>query len=134
VTVAAPQVFNVGDPEPDLPPGSLVAVHHRDYRRQEVWVSSALNIGCWYPLGGEFSRGPQVVDDPRTSLDQLSDVRWRQPTGTIPRHPHWDDVVARGPVTLLVTAPGDAYAAGWRTGRARLCEQLDELRELENQQ
>lgn len=89
--------------------GALVAVHLGDYRRQEVWVSSGANVGNWYPLGGEF----WVTWD-----------RGRMPAGVTKAHPEWADVLARGPVTLLVPAGGAAYLAGWRAGRTALADTL----------
>jgi hypothetical protein len=128
----APKVFTVGDPEPDCSPGTVAAVRYADYRRQEIWVSSGANIGNWYPLGGEFGI-PKVAEDPRTPMEKLiSRDRWRQPPGTVPLHPHWEDIVARGPVTLLVPGQADAYATGWADGRARLFQQMDELRDEED--
>jgi hypothetical protein len=69
--------------------GAVVAVHFGDYRLQEIWVSSGANIGNWYPLGGEF----WAVWE-----------RQEMPAGVRKSHPVWDDVLARGPVTLLVPA------------------------------
>lgn len=97
--------------------GAVVAVHFGDYRRQEIWVRSGANIGNWYPLGGEFGR-PRVAEDPRSEMEKMvSRERWQRPAGTIPQHPHWEDVLARGPVTLLVAADEGAYRQGWRNGR-----------------
>jgi hypothetical protein len=90
--------------------GALVAVHAGDYRKQEVWVRSGANIGQWYPLGGE------------------SWVVWnreRMPPGVTKAHPHWEDVLARGPVTLLVAADEGAYRLGWRNGRHAMYEQIN---------
>jgi hypothetical protein len=105
--------------------GTLVAVHHGD-RDQEVWVRSRSNIGNWYPLGSEYGR-PRPWDDPRSEIEKL---RWAGPMphpgpGEVPRHPHWQDVLARGPVTLLVTGERGAYAAGWKNGRRRMVEQME---------
>jgi hypothetical protein len=88
--------------------GAIVAVHYGDYHRQEVWVRSGANIGNWYPLGGEFGT-------PRE----------------LPPHPHWEDVLARGPVTLLVSDQQQAYADGWANGRRRLARQIETLSEEE---
>lgn len=104
-------------------PAALVAVNFGDYRRQEVWVRSGVNIGNWYPLGGEFGI-PPVVEDPRVA---------RRPAGTIPLHPGWYDVLARGPVVLLSPGQGGVYASGWGAGRRRLLEQIEELRDDEDQ-
>jgi hypothetical protein len=35
------------------------------------------------------------------------------------------DVLARGPVTLLVPGDADAYRAGWSNGRRRMVEQME---------
>lgn len=126
--MTAPKVFTAADPWPDFGPGTVVAVNYGDYRTQEVWVASGPNVGNWYPLGGEFGRGPKVAEDPRTPLQKV----WHPPPGTIPLHPHWADVVARGPVTLLVAAQDAAYTAGWRNGRRRLYEQVESLRDEED--
>lgn len=84
--------------------GAVVAVHWGDYRRQEIWVASGANIGNWYCLGSEFGI----------------------PRG-LPTHPRWEDVLARGPVTLLVPGEKHAYADGWANGRRRLLEQIATL-------
>lgn len=105
---------------------AIVAVHHGNYRAQEIWVRSGANIGNWYCLGGEFGR-PRAVDDPRTTLQKMSDPQgWRQPEGTIPVHPTWSDVLARGPVTLLFPGEDEEYAAGWLAGRRDLWQGLEE--------
>lgn len=109
--------------------GALAVVHAGDYRRQEVWVRSGANIGNWYPLGGEFGR-PKVAEDPRSVVAKMVDREpWRQPPGTIPLHPCWSDVLARGPVTLLVAADGGAYAAGWVAGRRDLWQAMESVAE-----
>jgi hypothetical protein len=127
--VDTPRIFTAGDPEPNVGPGTVAAVHYGDYRRQELWIRSGANIGAWYPLGGEFG-APKVAEDPRPD-ETFSRDRWQRPPGTVPLHPSWYDMVERGPVTILVAAPADAYTAGWRTGRARLLEQIDQLRDDE---
>lgn len=88
--------------------GAVVAVNYGDYRRQELWQSSGANIGNWYCLGNEFGVP-------------------RHDGHTLPVHPTWSDVLARGPVTLL--SPGDeaTYATGWANGRRRMVEQIEEL-------
>ncbi len=83
---------------------AVVAVHHGDYRCQEIWVRSGANIGNWYPLGGEFGRPHDE-----------------------PLHPHWENVLARGPVTLLTAGHDDAYRAGWASGRRDLIGQIEGL-------
>ncbi len=104
--------------------GAAVAVHWGDYRAQEIWVRSGANIGNWYPLGGEFGR-PRVAQDPRNDLEKIMGKKWEQPPGTIPLHPHWDDVLRRGPVTLLVPGDDDTYTAGWRAGRTALWNEME---------
>lgn len=91
--------------------GAVVAVHYGDYRQQEIWVSSGANVGDWYPLGGEF----WAVWD-----------RKRMPAGVTKPHPKWSDVLARGPVTLLVPAGTAAYEAGWVAGRHDLAARIGE--------
>lgn len=110
--------------------GAVVAVHWGDYRRQELWVASGANIGNWYPLGGEFGR-PKAWDDPRPHLEKVfnRDAAPQRPAGTIPQHPHWEDVIARGPVTLLVAADGDAYRQGWQAGRRDLWQAMEGVAE-----
>lgn len=107
--------------------GVVVAVHYGDYRRQELWVSSGANIGSWYPLGGEFGR-PKVWVDQRSPLEKLAShgPEPRPGPGEVPLHPCWSDVLARGPVTLLVPAGDAAYRAGWRAGRQHLVGQMEE--------
>jgi len=92
--------------------GSVVAVHYGDYRRQEIWVASGSNVGNWYPLGGEH----WVVWD-----------RQRMPAGVTDPHPDWSNVLARGPVTLLVAGAEQAYAEGWAQGRHDLWQTMEEL-------
>lgn len=107
--------------------GAVVAVHLGDYRRQELWIRSGANIGNWYCLGGEFGR-PKVAEDPRSMADKMvSREHWERPAGTIPQHPDWHDVCARGPVTLLVGADSDAYVQGWRAGRRDLWSQMEDV-------
>ena len=89
--------------------GAVVAVNYGDYRHIECWIRSGANIGCWYPLGGEFGL----------------------PRG-VPPHPHWEDVLARGPVTLLAASRDESYASGWANGRRRLLEQIEALSEEED--
>lgn len=94
--------------------GAVVAVHYGDYRRQEIWVSSGSNVGNWYPLGGEH----WVVWD-----------RQHMPAGVTMQHPRWEDVLARGPVTLLVAAGAETYRQGWRAGRRDLWQAMEEIAE-----
>ncbi len=109
--------------------GAVVAVHLGDYRRQEIWVRSGANVGNWYPLGGEFG-APKVREDMRPPMEQLIDREpWRQPPGTVPPHPHWSDVLARGPVTLLVPADDESYLLGWRHGRRDLWQAMEPVAE-----
>ncbi len=108
-----PLVFTADNPDHrylDFPAGTVVAVHHGDYRRQEVWVASGPNAGNWSPVGGEF-------DCPPTGQDG------------VPEHPVFADILARGPVTLLVAAQQTAYEAGWVKGRSQLLGQIEELRD-----
>lgn len=114
------------DDEPQTS-GAVVAVNFGDYRSQEIWVSSGANIGCWYPLGGEFGR-PKVAEDRRSEMEKMLDRhRFQQPPGTVPMHPHWEDVLARGPVTLLTPGDSSAYTAGWRAGRRALWNSMETL-------
>lgn len=86
--------------------GAVVAVNYGDYRTQECWVRSGANIGNWYCLGGEFG-------DPHPFVAKA--------------HPTWEDVLARGPVTLLCPGSQEAYAVGWANGRRRMVEQMEEV-------
>ncbi len=107
--------------------GTIVGVRFGSYREQEIWVRSGANIGNWYPLWGEFGPRAKVAEDTRTYAQQLTDSHpWRRPPGTIPLHPHWSDVLARGPVVLL--SPGDdaTYTAAWRAGRRDLWQAMEE--------
>jgi hypothetical protein len=109
--------------------GALVAVHYGDYHHQEIWVRSGANIGNWYPLGGEFGR-PRAWSDPRNEVEKMIDFgRGVRPPcpgpGEVPLHPHWEDVLKRGPVTLLVAGDAEVRAAGWAAGRRRLLEQIE---------
>lgn len=109
--------------------GALVVVWPGDYRRQEVWVCSGANIGNWYPLGGEFGQ-PKVWDPPRPDWSTFANREpEKRPRGTIPQHPHFDDILTRGPVSLLTHDNTTAYRTGWSNGRKRLAEQFTELAE-----
>jgi hypothetical protein len=110
--------------------GAVVAVHYGDYRRQEVWVASGAFGGNWFPLGGEFGR-PKVWRDPRTEAQK---IMWhpafhgsepRPGPDEVPQYPHWSDVLARGPVTLLVPGDAEAYRQGWRNGRKDLWDSME---------
>ena len=92
--------------------GAIVAVHYGDYHAQEIWVRSGANIGNWYCLGGEFGV-PSRRHDGRP----------------LPLHPRWEDVLERGPVTLLASGHDEAYATGWANGRRHLVEQIETLSE-----
>jgi len=112
--------------------GAVVAVNYGDYDRLEVWVRSGANIGAWYCLGNEFGQ-PKVWIDPRPTMwtwDRSAPPP-RPGPGEVPQHPHWEDVLARGPVTLLVPGDQDAYRAGWRNGRRRMVEQMETVAEDE---
>lgn len=91
--------------------GAVVAVHYGDYRQQELWIRSGANLPCWYCLGGEFGK-------PRPNLD-------------IEVHPHWEDVLARGPVMLLLAGSQEAYEVGWASGRRRMVEQMEALSDVD---
>lgn len=106
-----------GDPEPVVCGGALAVVHYGDYRRQEVWVASGANVGNWYPLGGEF---------------WAVWAKRRMPPGVTKDHPVWDDVTARGPVTLVAAMPEESYHLGRRDGRRRLLDQIEELHDAED--
>lgn len=108
--------------------GAVVAVNYGDYRTQELWQRSGSSIGNWWCLGGEWGR-PKAWIDTRNSLEQLAH-RGPEPRpgpDEIRQFPHWEDVLARGPVTLLVPGDRDSYRAGWRNGRRRLAEQVETL-------
>jgi hypothetical protein len=111
------KIFAKGDPEPEVSGGTIAVVNYGDYRSQEVWVASGANIGNWYPLGGEF----WAVWD-----------RKRMPPGVTKEQPTWDDVTARGPVTLVAAMSHEAYQQGWTDGRRRLLEQVEDLRDEED--
>jgi hypothetical protein len=120
----------VSDLGPDDEPqhgGALVLVWAGDYRMQEVWVASGANIGNWYCLGNEFSR-PTVWEPPKREFWDRSPEPPR-PAGTIPQHPTWDDVLTRGPVSLLSHDNVTAYRAGWSNGRRRLSQEIESLAE-----
>jgi hypothetical protein len=110
--------------------GAVVVVHYGDYRRQEVWVSSGANVGNWYCLGGEFGR-PKVWIDQRTPMEKMMRTGYDGPEpgpgpGEIPLHPDWSDVLARGPVTMLVPGDDEAYRQGWRNGRLDMWNDMED--------
>jgi hypothetical protein len=106
--------------------GAIVAVNYGDYRYQECWTRSGASIGNWYCLGGEFGQ-PKPWDDSRSYAERIGHrgADPQPPPGHVRRHPTWEDVLARGPVTLLVPGDQDAYRAGWRNGRRRMVEQME---------
>lgn len=112
--------------------GAVVAVHYgKD--EQEIWVRSGSNIGCWYCLGTEWGR-PKIWDDPRTETQKLT---WTGPApkpgpGEIRRHPHWQDVLARGPVTLLTAGDQESYRTGWRNGRREMVHRMEAIEDEED--
>ncbi len=110
--------------------GAVVAVHFGDYRLQEIWVRSGSDIGTWLPLGGQWGR-PKVWIDDRTSMAKLMHhgPEPRPGPGEVPQYPHWEDVLARGPVSLLVAADAEPYNAGWRAGRRDLWHAMEEVAE-----
>jgi hypothetical protein len=96
------------------PSGSVVAVEYGDHVCQEIWVADAANVGNWYPAND---------DDQWLRLKD----RYGQRFDIKLNHPTWDDVLARGRVTLLVAAQDEVYAAGWQAGRADLLHKIEEL-------
>lgn len=98
----------------DEPRGSgvVVAVHYGDYRHVELWISSGSSVGNWYCLGNEFGV-------PRHGSNGL------------PLHPHWEDILARGPVTLLSAGSQEAYEVGWANGRRRMIEQMEAVSDVD---
>src|SRR4051812_22412669 len=94
--------------------GAIVAVNWGDYRTVEFWMRSGASVGNWFCLGGEWGR-PKVWVDPRTELEKIGSRHPAPRPGPdeIPQYPHWEDVLARGPVTLLVPGEMDACRAGW---------------------
>ena len=108
---ASPKARTIGPDDEPLQPGTIVAVNYGDYRTQEIWVKSGTNIGNWYLLDNEHEC-----------------LRMHRPP-KLPQHPHWEDILKRGPVTLLVPAADEAYLHGWMIGRRRLWEDIEELAE-----
>lgn len=102
-----PHVYTKDSPWPNASAGTIAVVHYGDYRRQEIWVLCGSNVGNWYPLGNQY--GNRALNDP-----------------TVPQHPHWDDIVARGPVTILAATSQEAYRSGWADGRRNLFEQVEQ--------
>jgi len=73
----------------------------------EVWVADYINGGRWYPDSSSWAqhvRGP--LDDGGA---------------------HWDDLLRRGPVVLLVASSREACEHGWRAACAALSQQADDL-------
>ncbi len=96
----------LGPADEPMGPGTLVAVWFGDPDRMEIWCSGRVNRGNWYPLTQPLS---------------LTTVEKIRP------HPEWSDVLARGPVVLLVPAPAVAYDYGWQLGRRELLNRLQDL-------
>jgi hypothetical protein len=106
--------------------GAVVAVHYGDCRRQEFWIASGSSGGNWFCLGGEYGR-PKVWIDSRTHMEKMLQ-RGPEPRpgpDEVPQFPHWEDVLARGPVTLLVAGDTDSYRQGWRNGRKALWDSME---------
>jgi hypothetical protein len=113
--------------------GAVAATDYGDYRKQVIWVRSGADPGNWYPLGNEFGR-PKVWDDnvPSHIWAASGKTLPQRPPGTVTLHPTWDDVLAWGPVTVLVPGGGGDYALGWRSGvRAARHKIVSELEWLE---
>ena len=109
--------------------GAVVAVNYGDYRTQEIWISSGSFIGNWWCLGGEWGR-PKVWMDQRTEMDKLlgrRELQSRPGPGEIPEYPRWEDVLRRGPVTLLVPGNQATYREGWKAGRRRMVEEMETI-------
>jgi hypothetical protein len=114
------------DDEPQTS-SAVVSVNYGDYRSQEIWTKSGANVGNWYCLGGEFSRGPKVWEDPRSYAEKMVSLKPppKMPEDCIPLHPTWQDVLARGPVVLLTAADDESYRNGWRNGRLCMWQGLE---------
>jgi hypothetical protein len=109
--------------------GSVVAVNYGDHREQEIWVRvGGVHHGTWCPIGGEYGKS-QIAEDPDPSRTLLRRDHWQRPPDAIPQHPQWHDVLARGPVVLLLPAGQDAYLNGWRAGRRDLWQAMEETAE-----
>lgn len=94
-------------PEPTAA-GAVVRIETPLSRYPEVWVSSHINVGRWYPdtdswMGGHV-RGP--LEDGGA---------------------HWEHLVDRGPVALLTDDGHEAYEAGWRAACDSLSQLADEI-------
>jgi hypothetical protein len=122
------QPATLGPPDEPRQPGAVVAVNYGDYRSQELWICSGSSIGNWWCLGGEYGR-PRAWIDQRTEMEKMLHRGPKPGPGPdeVPQYPHWEDVLARGPVTLLSAGEQDTYAAGWANGRRRMLEQMEEL-------
>lgn len=73
------------------------------------------------------------MEDPRTELEKMGwDSRWVQPAGTIPLHPRWEDIIARGPVVIVVPGQEGVWDAGWKTGQRRLIERIQEIADFDD--
>lgn len=89
-------------PDP-LESGSVVRIESHLSKYPEVWVLSHINGGRWYPDTDSWmashARGP--LEDGGA---------------------HWEDLLARGRVTLLVAVDRESYEAGWSEPRPDLVE------------
>ncbi|WP_426513147.1 hypothetical protein ACPPVO_22475 [Dactylosporangium sp. McL0621] len=104
---------------------AVVATNYGDYHQQMIWLKSEVMDGHWIALGGDGIR-PQVVNDPRNELEKLGRRHeWRQPSGTVPSWPRWEDVVAHGPVVLLTAGDDEMFASGWRAGIRHTAQQME---------
>lgn len=94
-------------PDP-LESGSVVRIESHLSKYPEVWVLSHINGGRWYPDTDSWmtshARGP--LEDGGA---------------------HWEDLLARGRVTLLVAVDRESYEAGWRAACTAIRDQAEEL-------
>lgn len=76
--------------------GSVVRVTTDRSKYPEIWISSHINQGRWYPDTDSWFNGSARHDLPDGAL--------------------WEDLTARGKVTLLTDGKKETYNAGWVAG------------------
>ncbi len=86
--------------------GAVIRLRVPGGKYDEIWISSNINIGRWYPSIEAWETGSV-----RHDLPQGADF-WQ--------------LQKRGTVTLLVAGRQEAYAAGWRAGCRHVQHLADE--------
>lgn len=93
-------------PEPTQP-GAVVRVVTRRSKYPEIWVSSYINGGRWYPDTDSWLGGSARHDFPDGA--------------------DWYELRRRGHVTLLTESSAETYEAGWRASTRAAVQAVEEV-------